>query len=215
MASQTPGADKRFVTTVRQRRRDEVLAHVVDYLLAHGLGQAGIRTLAQAAGTSNRMLLYYFKDKDELMVAAFGCVAERLAARLAEMLPQGRQPFDVLLTQMWAMLKEPGFQPYLRVWYEALGRVSKGEELYRAMADRILEIWFEWFEPRLDASSEERADKIAAIVSAACGLVMVRYIGKPAKADAAAEVLSQHAREAQQKTAAATGARSRKSRAGA
>jgi AcrR family transcriptional regulator len=189
--------------SVRQLRRDAALARVVDYLLEHGLGNAGLRRLAAAAGTSNRMLLYYFADKDELMLAAFGCIVERLSARLASMLPEGRQPFDVLLTQMWLMLKEPEYEPYLRVWYEALGRISQGEELYRAMVDRVLDVWFKWFEPRLAAAPEVRADRIAAIVAAACGLVMLRYIGRADEADAAGKVLSQIAEQSRRRAPAA------------
>jgi AcrR family transcriptional regulator len=196
--------------SIRQLRREAALARVVDYLLEHGLGNAGLRTLAAAAGTSNRMLLYYFADKDELLLEAFGCVVDRLSARLAALLPEGRQPFDVLLSQMWLMLKEPEYAPYLRVWYEALGRVSQGEELYRAMAERVLDIWFKWFEPRLDAAPAVRADRIAAIVTAACGLVMVRYIGRAEEADAAAKVLSKIALESRQNSApVAPGRRSR------
>ncbi|MBL6751241.1 MAG: TetR/AcrR family transcriptional regulator [Nevskia sp.] len=176
--------------SVRQLRRDTALERVVDHLLEHGLGGASLRTLAAAAGTSDRMLLYYFADKDELMLAAFERIVQRLSARLSGMLPEGRQPFDVLLGQMWAMLKLPEYEPYQRVWQEALGRASQGESLYSGMANRVLDIWVAWFEERLAAAPTARRDQIAAIVAVASGLAVQRHIGRSDEADAAVKVLS-------------------------
>jgi AcrR family transcriptional regulator len=183
--------------SVRQLRRDAALERVVDHLLQHGLGNASLRVLAAAAGTSDRMLLYYFADKDELMFAAFERVAQRLSERLAGMVPEGRQPLDVLLGQMLLLLKQPDYEPYHRVWYDALGRASQGEELYRAMANRVLDIWLKWFEPRLAAAPEARSDHAAAIMAAASGVAMLRYIGRAGEAEGAAQVLAKKLRTPQ------------------
>ncbi len=172
---------------------------IVDYMLENGLGNTSLRTLAAAAGTSDRMLLYYFSDKNDLMISAFECFVQRLSARLGEMLPAGRQPFDVLLTQMWIMLKAPEYEPYLRIWYDALGHAAQGEDLYRSMTNRVLDVWLEFFEPRLDSPTRQRRDQIAAIVAAACGLVMLRYIGREEEAEIAAKVLSSKVRQSRRR----------------
>ena len=78
----------------------------------------------------------------------------------------------------------------MRIWYDALGRASQGEEMYRVMASRVIDIWFEWFEPRSSAPPERRKNEIAAIVAAACGLVMLRYLGRGNEAEVAAKALS-------------------------
>jgi AcrR family transcriptional regulator len=44
-----------------------LLDRLADYVLAHGLTASSLRPLARAAGTSDRMLLYYFADKDAVM----------------------------------------------------------------------------------------------------------------------------------------------------
>lgn len=179
-----------MTSSVRQIRRDAALERIVDYLLEHGLGNASLRTLATAVGTSDRMQLYYFVDKEELMLEAFACVVKRQSALLSEILPGGRQPFEVLLAQMWQILKAPDYEPYMRIWYDALGRASQGDEPYRVMASRVIDIWFEWFEPRSSAPAERRKDEIAAIVAAACGLVMLRYLGREKEAEVAAKALA-------------------------
>ena len=179
-----------MTSSVRQIRRDAALECIVEYLLEHGLGNASLRTLATAVGTSDRMLLYYFVDKEELMLEAFACVIQRQSVLLSGVLPEGRQPFEVLLAQMWKILKAPDYEPYMRIWYDALGRASQGEEMYRVMASRVIDIWFEWLEPRSCAPPERRKNEIAAIVAAACGLVMLRYLGRGKDAEIAAKALS-------------------------
>lgn len=193
-----------MAASVRQSRRGVALKRVVDYLLEHGLGNASLRTLATAVGTSDRMLLYYFSDKEELMLEAFACIVQRQSELLATILPVGRQPFEVLLAQMWQILKAPEYEPYMRIWYDALGRASQGEETYRTMASRVIDVWFKWFEPRSSAPPARRKDEIAAVVAAACGLVMLRYVGRAKEAEGAATALSRSTETSPHRLAVAT-----------
>ena len=56
---------------------------MADFVLANGLGAASLRPLAASAGISDRMLLYYFKDKPAVMAAILQCLVDRLTALLA------------------------------------------------------------------------------------------------------------------------------------
>ena len=68
-----------------------LIEKLADHMLAHGLIGSSLRPLAKAAGTSDRMLLYYFRDKEELLAATSQLIAARmtmmLAARQAPDLP--------------------------------------------------------------------------------------------------------------------------------
>ncbi|MEI6159755.1 MAG: TetR family transcriptional regulator [Roseococcus sp.] len=68
--------------SIREERRSAALARMADHLLREGLAGASLRALAKAAGTSDRMLLYYFADKDELLGATLAHIAAELAALL-------------------------------------------------------------------------------------------------------------------------------------
>jgi hypothetical protein len=48
-------------------RREELAEAATDYALEHGLIGLSLRPLAEALGTSDRMLLYHFADKDDLV----------------------------------------------------------------------------------------------------------------------------------------------------
>ena len=49
-------------------RREDAIERMTDHILLKGLAGATLRPLAAAAGTSDRMLLYYFADRDEISV---------------------------------------------------------------------------------------------------------------------------------------------------
>ena len=62
-------------------KRADIIERLTAYVLAQGLSASSLRPLAKAAGTSDRMLLYYFKDKAEIITA----VLEQISAQLVEM----------------------------------------------------------------------------------------------------------------------------------
>ena len=66
-------------------RRSVIVDRLADHVLAHGLVSASLRPLAKAAGTSDRMLLYYFADKSELLAATLQRIAERSPATTEEL----------------------------------------------------------------------------------------------------------------------------------
>lgn len=51
-------------------RRDALLSAVVDDLAANGLGDISLRRLAQAAGTTHKVLLYHFDGVEDLLAQA-------------------------------------------------------------------------------------------------------------------------------------------------
>ena len=50
-------------------RREQLAEAATDYAIEHGLIGLSLRPLAVALGTSDRMLLYHFRDKDGLYAA--------------------------------------------------------------------------------------------------------------------------------------------------
>ena len=49
--------------------RETLLPLLAAYVLENGLADVSLRPLAKAAGTSDRMLLYHFGSKEELVAA--------------------------------------------------------------------------------------------------------------------------------------------------
>jgi AcrR family transcriptional regulator len=69
----------------RAAPRSLLLDQAIDYVTAHGWRARNLRRLAEALGTSHRMLIYHFGSKDGLLVAIVDEVEARQRAALAEL----------------------------------------------------------------------------------------------------------------------------------
>ena len=111
-----------YFVKIRNERREAAIERMADHLLLEGMSAASLRPLAAAAGTSDRMLLYYFADKDELVAATLDRVAARLTAMLDAAIPAGaRLIFPELLTAVWGAV---GIRRTAAV-YAAMARVGR------------------------------------------------------------------------------------------
>src|SRR5262245_38060821 len=69
--------------TADPAKREELLKGVVGYLERHGIGEMSLAPMAQALGTSKRMLLYYFGDRAELLAQALEASRPQLGEMFA------------------------------------------------------------------------------------------------------------------------------------
>ncbi len=158
---------------------------LADYVLQVGLAGARLRPLAAAVGTSDRMLLYYFKDKDELMEATLGCLANRLLDLLNCVSPTPK-PFAVLLPAVCKMMRSPSLKEYTSLWLELGARSARLEEPYAKIAGQISDQLLAWVACRLLVNNEEDRNALAALLfSTVEGIVFVEGLGQPQIADQA------------------------------
>jgi AcrR family transcriptional regulator len=146
-------------------KRREIADKAADHLLTVGLRGASLRPLAAAAGTSDRMLLHYFSDKEELVGAALDQVASRLLAVLRDAAPEP-QPFAELVPRLAVLLREPGFRPYFRVWIELGAASTGGEVAYRSQIRAIATAFQDWVAAAIADVRPERRVVLAAMAMA-------------------------------------------------
>jgi AcrR family transcriptional regulator len=172
--------------SVRDERRRAVLAQTADHLLEQGLAGASLRPMAAAAGTSDRMLLYYFADRDELLAATLEEVAARMTAMLAAAGGSEPRPYPVLLREVWAAFRAPAFQRYLSLWLEVAAGAARGQEPYRGVGGAIADGFLAWAGERLLVErEEERAPQAALLLATIDGLALLDAVGRGAAAEAA------------------------------
>ena len=75
-----------------ERRRRKLLDQLIEAFAHGGIGGRSLREVAEAVGTSQRMLLHHFGSRDELLLAIVEEVERRQATTLAD-LPD--EPADV------------------------------------------------------------------------------------------------------------------------
>ena len=159
-------------------RRSILIDQLADHILETGLLTASLRPLAKAVGTSDRMLLYYFKDKDALIAA----VLDRIAARITLILEQSAAPeplpLDVLAPLLIEQMKSETFWPYLRLWLETAALSAGGDPLYKACGERIGRGFVKWGAQQLAADAEADRQRAAAMLLVQVeGSVLLRSLG--------------------------------------
>jgi AcrR family transcriptional regulator len=125
--------------TERSRR---LLEATVDVILERGLGDLSLSQLARAIGSNNRMLLYYFGSKDELLTRATMAAYDRFP-ELAGLIPSLRAeaPLPGLLCAGWRRLRAPQNLPYLRLFFEVLAAAGRDPEHNTAQLGALAEHW--------------------------------------------------------------------------
>lgn len=163
-------------------RREALIDALADALLAVGLDGATLRPLAAAAGTSDRMLLYYFADKDALLTAVLVRIAERLTLALDAAQPAS-QPIAAgdLLAAVWRTLESPALAPFMPLWLELAARAARGAEPYRTIAGSIADGFHAWLTVRLGGDAAAAARLLATVD----GMLLLAAVGRPALAERA------------------------------
>jgi AcrR family transcriptional regulator len=179
--------------TVRDDRREAAIERMADHVLSEGLAAATLRPLAAAAGTSDRMLLYYFADKNELLTATLARIAARMIVQLDRAIPlEPKRPFPVLLQQAWTVLASQSLQPFMPLWLELASCAARGLQPHRDVAGEILGGFLEWVKIRLQPESDNGAQLSAPLFLMSIeGMYLLQAIGRDDIADAArTELLS-------------------------
>ncbi|GAA3072495.1 TetR family transcriptional regulator [Streptosporangium carneum] len=110
-------------TPTPSARQVELLEAAYRYVLAHGLADLSLRPLAEAVGSSTRVLMFLFGSKDGLVRALLARARDDELAIL-DRLRQADQPIGLVLAsgRVWAWLAAEEHRPLLRLWAEAYAR---------------------------------------------------------------------------------------------
>ena len=147
---------------VREDRREAAVERMADHVLAEGLAAATLRPLAAAAGTSDRMLLYYFADKEELLRATLERIAARMIAQLDAAVPsQPRKPFAQLLEEVRTAMGAPSLQPFMPLWLDLASGAARGLRPHREIAGDIADGFLAWVTVRLELDGNGEASPSA------------------------------------------------------
>jgi AcrR family transcriptional regulator len=164
--------------TKEESRRTALIEKLADHMLAHGLIGSSLRPLAKAAGTSDRMLLYYFRDKEELASATL----EHIAARMVMLMDARRAPEPLgeepLLAHIIEALGDAAFWPSMRLWLEIASRAASGDAFYKALGGQIGRGFLMWTASQLAEPDEaHKLSQAARVLRATEGWLFLKAIG--------------------------------------
>ena len=158
-------------------RRGAMLDRLADHVLANGLAASSLRPLGRAAGTSDRMLLYYFADKTALMAAVIERIADRMTALLAARTHPAPLPLRQLRPLLVGIVLAPDLWPYMALWLEIASLSARGDALYRGIGERIGRGFLAWGRAQLASDGANAETDAAALLVAIEGSVLLASIG--------------------------------------
>jgi AcrR family transcriptional regulator len=172
---------------IRNERREAAIERMADHLLSEGLGGATLRPLAAAAGISDRMLLYYFEDKDEILTVTLHKIAARMITQLDDAVPVGRpRSFPVLLEEVWAALRSLSVKPFMHLWLDLASGAARGLQPHLKISGAIADEFLAWVTSRLEVQRGVDHPLTAALFVASIeGMHLLEAIGRRSIADSA------------------------------
>jgi AcrR family transcriptional regulator len=166
---------KRLLHSVIMTSRKAALTQkVAAHLLSHGISDSGIRALAKAAGTSDRMLVYYFGSKEVLLREATSLIVSGLSGQLDELLGSARRSRSRLLAALTETCRDPAFLPMIRLWFEVVGLAARGARPYHALSHDIAGVFIDWIENHLASRQRGEARELFAHLE---GRMLLHVIG--------------------------------------
>jgi AcrR family transcriptional regulator len=172
----------------------KLLAAVVDVALAGGIADKSLRAIAEAAGTSHRMLIHHFGSREGLLVELIREVEARQRGALGELDAGSGEESGDLADRFWQHLRSPELAPQERLFFEVYGQALQGREWATPLLEGIVENWVAPVAAMLAAAgiSPQTARTIARLyVAVGRGLLLdVLATGEGGEVDAAMRFFS-------------------------
>ncbi|MBX7482634.1 TetR/AcrR family transcriptional regulator [Qipengyuania qiaonensis] len=159
--------------------RETLLPLLAAHVMEHGLADASLRPLARAAGTSDRMLIYHFGNKDALMAALLEHLAGMFAAALDSAFPRERSLSRRACAEtVYAVSGRPEFAPFFRVWWDIVSGCSNGDRAYIEAAARMMDLLLAWVVDHLPLDDPDPEMGARAVMTVIEGSQMLRAVGR-------------------------------------
>jgi AcrR family transcriptional regulator len=123
--------------------RGRLLDGVIEHFTTEGLADQSLRRIAEAIGSSHRMVLYHFGSKDGLLLEVVREVEARTQVRLARFGEDANGRTDELIRRMWASLADPALGDFERLFFALYGRALQGDESVRPLLKDDVEHWLD------------------------------------------------------------------------
>ena len=180
-------------------RRRQLLDALIDVFADGGIGDRSLREIAEAVGTSHRMLLHHFRSRDELLLA----IVEEVECRQMGALPEpSTGPADGFAA-MWADLRRAELRPFERLFFECYARGAQGEEPFARMLPGAVDAWLDEVVKVTDGAAEPALARLGLAVTRGLLLDLVATDDDEG-VDAAAQAFTDLLRRASVKTSAAS-----------
>ncbi|MDX6358567.1 MAG: hypothetical protein QOH37_1621 [Nocardioidaceae bacterium] len=124
--------------------RDALLGRAIGHFAEHGVGDTSLRALAEAIGTSHRMLIYHFGSREGLLAAVVDVVEQGARDTLALMVAEAREdpdPFEAGM-RFWHLVTDDALV-YGPLFFELSSHAMLGLPHAVELRGRLVTTWLD------------------------------------------------------------------------
>lgn len=169
--------------------KEEILAGALASSLDDGLSQLTFGRLAKRLGISDRVVVYYFPTKADLISEVILALGAQLQETLATAFTRQATDHLELAKIAWPALDNAQANAVFALFFEANGLAAAGREPYVSLVGTLIEMFIAWAAEFVDAPSDAARSEAEAAIAVLDGLLLLRLLAGPEAATRAARVL--------------------------
>ena len=166
--------------------KEDILEGALRAVSDDGLSRLSFGRLARRLGISDRVIVYYFPSKDELIGEVLARLGHRLQATLAPTLTAPVDDHRQLVAKVWPLVAHVDADPVFGLFFEAAGLAAAGVQPYADLAPQLMQGWIDWAAGGLCGTPAHRRAEAAAAIAALDGLLLLRQLAGADTANRAA-----------------------------
>ncbi|WP_445186423.1 TetR/AcrR family transcriptional regulator [Pseudonocardia sp. Cha107L01] len=129
------------MTGTRGQARERLLEAAMTYFGTRGISDLSLRQLADALGTSHRMLIYHFGSKEGLLTEVVRAVEAAQRELWNELVADPDLDPTERPRRLWQRVSDPGMEPFARLFFEIYGQALQGREPATGLLDGDITAW--------------------------------------------------------------------------
>ena len=124
--------------------QEGILAAAVTTAFEDGLGNVTFGRVAKRLGISDRIVVYYFPTKDDLVGEVLRALGEQLQVALAPAFTEPADDHLGLAAAAWPVLARPDVDPIFALFFEASGLAAAGRAPFDGIVPPLVDAWIAW-----------------------------------------------------------------------
>jgi len=129
-------------------KKQILIENLANHILNKGMFDTSLRSMAKAVGTSDRMLLHYFKDKNDLITEVLNKITENFMQVLSEIDFQ-KKPYIELLQDFYQTIRNPLIHSYTKTWLELAALSANGDQPYKTVSQKFMAEFLSWIKTKI------------------------------------------------------------------
>ena len=167
----------------------DILRAALEAAFDDGLSQLTFGRLANRIGISDRVIVYYFPTKADLIEEVIVAMGLELQASLATAFAEPAEDHLEMARMAWPLLASPDNDRMLALFFEANGLAAVGREPYASLVPGLINGWIDWAASLMSGPPAQRRAQAQAAIAFVEGLTLIRLLAGPKTAEAAAKTL--------------------------